>query len=213
MLISGGGTNLQALLAAIDADDDFGGEVVVVGADRRDAGGLAHATGRDIPVEVHELADSPDRATWEATLADRIAAHDVDIVVLAGFMKILSAAFVARWPDRIVNTHPALLPAFRGAHAVRDALAAGVKVAGATVHLVDVEVDAGAILGQRPVAVEADDDEESLHARIRAVEHELLPDCVRALCQDRVERVGDIVHIRGARNSGGRASTDSEEPS
>ncbi len=193
VLISGGGSNLRALLDAITADAGFGGEVVVVGADRADATGLDHAQAAGIPVVVEELArgaDAASRGAWEHRLAEGVAAHDPDVVVLAGFMRILSGRFLDRWPDRVVNTHPSLLPAFRGAHAVRAAIEHGVKVTGCTVHLVDEEVDHGPILAQEAVPVLPGDTEVALHERIKAVEHRLLPACVRALCHDRVRLVG-----------------------
>jgi len=195
VLASGRGSNLLALLDAIDADPDFGGQVVVVASDRPQAGALQHATDRGVATLLVEPADHPDRATWERALIDGLCAHDVEVVVLAGFMRILSASFVDTWPDRIVNTHPSLLPAFPGAHAVHDALAHGVKVSGVTVHLVDHGVDTGAIIAQRAVDVRSDDDEESLHERIRDVEHVLFPQVVRLLCHHRVERRGRHVHV------------------
>ena len=196
VLVSGGGTNLQALLDAVDADPDFGGEVVVVGSDVADAGGLERARDRGIATVVQRLAAHPDRATWEAALRADLEAHRVDAVVLAGFMRILSGAFLAGWPDRVVNTHPSLLPAFRGAHAVRDALAYGVRVTGCTVHLVDEQVDHGPIIAQQAVEIRPDDDEDALQERIKRIEHVLLPACVKLLCHDLVEVVGRAVHIR-----------------
>ncbi len=200
VLVSGSGTNLQALLDAIASDHDFGGEVVVVGSDREDAGGLERARGADIATVVETLAAHPDRATWEATLRQRLETHRPDAVVLAGFMRIVSGAFLAGWPDRVINTHPSLLPAFRGAHAVRDALDHGVKVTGSTVHLVDEQVDHGPIVAQRAVEVREDDDEVTLHARIRQVEHTLLPACVKLLCHDRLVVDGRRVHTRPDRS-------------
>jgi phosphoribosylglycinamide formyltransferase 1 len=196
VLVSGSGTNLQALLDAIAADPDFGGEVVVVGSDRPDAGGLDRARAAGIATVAQPLTAHPDRPTWEAALRADLAAHQPDVVVLAGFMRLLSGSFLAGWPDRVVNTHPSLLPAFRGAHAVRDALAHGVKVTGCTVHLVDEQVDHGPIIAQEAVAVQPDDDETTLHERIKAVEHRLLPAGVRALCHDELELVGRHVRQR-----------------
>ena len=193
VLFSGGGSNLRALLDAIAADAGFGGEVVVVGTDRAEAAGLTHAEVAGTPTVVEELprgADARTRAAWEQRLADGLAAHAPEVVVLAGFMRILSGDFLARWPNRVVNTHPSLLPAFRGAHAVREAIAHGVKVTGCTVHLVDEEVDHGPILAQEAVPVLPGDTEVALHERIKAVEHRLLPACVRALCHDGVTVVG-----------------------
>jgi phosphoribosylglycinamide formyltransferase-1 len=142
-------------------------------------------------------ADHADRPAFDLALRDRVAAARPDVVCLAGFMRILGPGFVRAFPDRIVNTHPSLLPAFRGAHAVRDALDYGVKVTGCTVHLVDEEVDHGPVLFQSAVPVEAGDDEDRLHERIKAEEHRLLPLAVRLLAQGRVRiegRRARIVH-------------------
>jgi phosphoribosylglycinamide formyltransferase 1 len=197
VLISGGGTNLQALIDAIASDPGFGGKVVVVGADRPDAGGLERARRAGIPTVVHPVRAFPDRSSWEAALRGELEQYAPDVVVLAGFMRILSGAFLAGWPDRVVNTHPSLLPAFRGAHAVDEALAHGVKLTGCTVHLVDEQVDHGPIIAQAAVEVRPDDDAARLHDRIKAIEHELLPACVRLLCHDRLEVAGRVVHVRG----------------
>nr|MBA2529152.1 phosphoribosylglycinamide formyltransferase [Euzebyales bacterium] len=134
-----------------------------------------------------------DRAAWEAELAATVAAAGPDLVVLAGFMRILPGAFVARWPT--LNVHPSLLPAFPGAHAVREALAYGVKVTGATVHFVVEQVDAGPIVAQQGVAVAPDDTPDTLHARIQVVERRLLPDCVALFCADRLAVDGRHVRI------------------
>jgi phosphoribosylglycinamide formyltransferase 1 len=195
VLVSGSGTNLAALMAAIDADPDFGGRVVVVGSDRPGIGGLDRAERAGIPTVCEIPAEHPDRPTWERALVAGLQAHRPDTVVLAGFMRVISDAFLSRWPGRVINTHPSLLPAFRGAHAVRDALAYGVKVTGSTVHLVDEEVDHGPIVAQRPVTVAAYDTEATLHERIKAVEHELLPACVKLLCQGRLEVDGRHVRV------------------
>ena len=195
VLISGGGSNLRALLEATAADPFFGGEVVVVGTDRNDAGGLQHARDAGIPTVVEVLDRGADRAAWEDRLAAGLAERDAEVVVLAGFMRILSGRFLARWPHRVVNTHPSLLPAFRGAHAVREALEYGVAITGCTVHLVDEQVDHGPILAQEAVPVLADDTVDRLHERIKAVEHRLLPTCVRLLCHDRLRIEGRRVRI------------------
>lgn len=195
VLVSGSGTNLQALLDAIDADPDFGGRVVVVGSDRPDAGGLQRAADAGIPTVATALADHPDRPTWERALTDRLRDHEPDVVVLAGFMRILTGEFLRHWPGAVVNTHPSILPAFRGAHAVREALEWGVKVTGCTVHLVDEQVDHGPIVAQQVVEVREDDDEDSLHERIKAVEHELLPAVVRLMCHGRVSLDGRHVRV------------------
>lgn len=186
VLISGSGTNLGALLARIGADPGFGGEVVVVGCDRPDAPGLGIASAAGLPTVVHPPATYPDRPSWEAGLQRDLEEHGPDALVLAGFLRVLSGPFLAGWPDRVLNTHPSLLPAFPGAHAVRDALAHGVKLTGCTVHLVDEEVDHGPIVAQRAVEVAEDDTVSSLQDRIKAVEHDLLPTCVKLLCSGRL---------------------------
>ena len=189
VLVSGSGSNLQVLLDA----PDLGADVVLVASDRAGAGGLDRARRAGVAAVAVAPADHPDRPTWEAALADVVAGAEPDVVVLAGFMRILSAAFVVRWP--ILNVHPALLPAFPGAHGVRDALAWGVKVTGATVHYVDEHVDHGPIVLQGAVDVREDDDEATLHARIQAVEHRLLPEAVRLHCSDRLRIEGRTTRI------------------
>lgn len=195
VLVSGSGTNLQALLDTAGADPDFGGEIVVVGSDRADVKGLQRARDAGVPTVTEALDTHPDRPAWERALTDRLLDHGPAAVVLAGFMKVLSPAFLAHWPRRVVNVHPSLLPAFRGADAVGDALDYGVKVTGVTVHVVDEQVDHGPIIDQRPVRVEPGDTPESLHARIQAVEHELLPRCVKLLCHGRLAVDGRHVRI------------------
>ncbi|MGY1610292.1 MULTISPECIES: bifunctional phosphoribosylaminoimidazolecarboxamide formyltransferase/IMP cyclohydrolase [unclassified Geodermatophilus] len=179
VLLSGTGSLCASLLAAAD-DAEYPAEVVAVGSDR-DAAGLEHARRRGLPTFTVRLRDFPDRAAWDAALAGAIAAHRPDWVVSAGFMRIVGPAVLARYEGRLVNTHPALLPAFPGAHAVRDALAAGVPVTGSTVHLVDAGVDTGPVLAQREVAVLPGDDEDRLHERIKAVERTLLVETVARL--------------------------------
>jgi phosphoribosylglycinamide formyltransferase-1 len=176
VLLSGTGSLCAALLAAAD-DPAYPAEVVAVGSDRV-AEGLAHATGRGLPTFVCAVGDHPDRAAWDRALAAAIAVHRPDLVVSAGFMKIVGPAVLEAFGGRLINTHPALLPAFPGAHAVRDALAAGVPVTGATVHVVDAGVDTGPVLAQREVPVRPGDDEALLHDRIKAVERELLVETV-----------------------------------
>lgn len=189
VLISGSGSNLQALLDT----PDLGGHVVLVASDRPGAGGLARAEAAGVPTAVVDYATHDDRAAWEAALADRISQADPDLLVLAGFMKILSGGIVGRWPT--INVHPSLLPAFAGAHAPRDALAWGVKLSGATVHFVDEQVDHGPIIAQQAVPVLPDDTVDTLHARIQAVEHRLLPQVVQAICAGRVHVEGRHVHL------------------
>jgi phosphoribosylglycinamide formyltransferase-1 len=174
VLVSGAGTLLQALLDAADPDL----QVVAVGADRGGIEGLARAQRAGLEHFVVRLAEHPDRAAWDAALTEAVAAHQPDLVISAGFMKIVGPAFLARFGDRTINSHPALLPSFPGAHAVADALAAGVSVTGATVHVVDAGTDTGPVIAQRPVAVTDTDDVASLHERIKVAERELLVEVV-----------------------------------
>jgi phosphoribosylglycinamide formyltransferase 1 len=173
VLVSGTGTNLQALL-------DAGLPVVAVASNRAGAGALTRAG--EIPAAAFELADFPDRAARDAAMAAWLEEHGVRLVVLAGYMHLLTPAFLDQFPDAVVNVHPSLLPAFPGAHAVEEQLAAGVVESGATVHLVDEGVDSGEILAQERVSVLPTDTAESLHERIKSVEHRLLPEVVRELC-------------------------------
>ena len=182
MLASGRGSTLQALLEA-GQDGAYGARVVAVGSDRAAAPALDRARQARLPVLVVPLERGDDRAAWDARLADAVAAHEPDLVVLAGFMRILGAGFLARFGGRVVNTHPALLPAFPGAHAVADALAYGVKVAGVTVHLVDEGVDTGPVVAQAAVPVLEDDDEATLQRRIQQVEGPLYVDAVGRLAR------------------------------
>jgi phosphoribosylglycinamide formyltransferase 1 len=179
VLLSGTGSLCAALLAATD-DPGYPADVVAVGADR-EAPGLEHARERGIATFVEPLPAHPDRAAWDRALAADIAAFEPDLVVSAGFMKIVGPAVLAAFGGRLINTHPALLPAFPGAHAVRDALAAGATVTGSTVHLVDAGVDTGPVLAQREVPVLPGDDEARLHERIKDVERELLVATVAGL--------------------------------
>jgi phosphoribosylglycinamide formyltransferase-1 len=183
VLVSGHGSNLQALL-------DAGMPVVLVAADRHDAYGLERARRAGVDTAVVRPADHPDRPAFDLALRELVAGARPDVVCLAGFMRILGPAFVRAFPERIVNTHPSLLPAFRGAHAVREALAYGVKLTGCTVHLVDEEVDHGPVLFQAAVPVEPGDDEDRLHERIKQEEHRLLPLAVRLLAEGRVRVEG-----------------------
>lgn len=176
VLVSGSGTLLQALLDV--AGPDYPARVVAVGADRPEAAALHRAEGCGLPAFVVGLGQHPDRASWDAALTEAVAAHQPDLVVSAGFRKILGPAFLGRFGGRIMNTHPALLPAFPGPHPVADALAHGVRVSGATVHLVDAGVDTGPILAQRAVEIRPDDTEDQLHERIKIVERRLLVDVV-----------------------------------
>ena len=179
VLLSGTGSLCAALLAATD-DPDYPATVVAVGADR-EAAGLEHARRRGLATFVCAVPDHPDRAAWDRALAAELAAHEPDLVVSAGFMKLVGPAVLDAFGGRLINTHPALLPEFPGAHAVRDALDAGAAVTGATVHVVDAGLDTGPVLAQREVAVLPGDDEARLHERIKDVERELLVQTVASL--------------------------------
>ncbi|KAF4406253.1 MULTISPECIES: phosphoribosylglycinamide formyltransferase [Streptomyces] len=186
VLVSGSGTNLQALLDAVAAapDGSYGAEIVAVGADRGDIAGLERAERAGLPVFVCRVRDHATRGAWDRALAEATAAYEPDLVVSAGFMKIVGREFLARFGGRFVNTHPALLPSFPGAHGVRDALAYGVKVTGCTVHFVDDGVDTGPIIAQGVVEVRDEDDESALHERIKEVERQLLVDVVGRLARN-----------------------------
>lgn len=180
VLASGSGTLLQSLIDTVQADG-LDAAIVAVGSDVPDALALERAWRAGIPAFCCRPGDFADRAAWDAALLAQVSAYDPDWVVSAGFMRILGAPFVDAFPGRVINTHPALLPAFPGAHAVRDALVYGVKVTGCTVHVVDHGIDTGPVLAQRAVTVDPDDDESSLHERIKQVERQLLVETLAAL--------------------------------
>ena len=182
VLVSGSGSNLQALLDA-STREDAPFRVVAVGADRDGTGGVERAARAGIPAFVCRVPDYVTRADWDLDLERQVSEHRPDLVVSAGFMKVLGPAVLSA--HQVLNTHPALLPSFPGAHGVRDALAHGVRVTGCTCHWVDAGVDTGPILAQRAVAVEAGDTVEILHERIKVVEREVLVDVVRGLSADR----------------------------
>lgn len=183
VLVSGSGTNLQALLDAC-ADPAYGAVVAAVGADREGIGGLDRAQAAGVPTFVLPVTEHASRADWDAAFADLVAAHRPDLVVSAGFMRLAGPAFLARFGGRYVNTHPALLPAFPGMHGARDALAHGVKVTGATVFVVDAGVDTGPIVGQVAVPVRDEDDEVALHERIKVEERRMLVDVVGRMVRE-----------------------------
>jgi phosphoribosylglycinamide formyltransferase-1 len=186
VLVSGSGTNLQALLDAIEETgaEEYGAEIVAVGADRDGIEGLARAERAGLPTFVVRVKDHATREQWDAALAEAVTAHRPDLVVSAGFMKIVGKEFLARFGGRFVNTHPALLPSFPGAHGVRDALAYGAKVTGCTVHFVDDGVDTGPIIAQGVVEIRDEDDEGALHERIKEVERRLLVDVVGRIARN-----------------------------
>ena len=197
ILISGRGSNMMAILKAM-SDGDLDAEIAVVLSNRESAGGLdlAKAAG----IKTHVLSHRPykKREDFEDALADALLSHGVEVVVLAGFMRLLGARFLDRFPNRVVNIHPSLLPAFPGLHAHEQALAYGTKVSGCTVHLVDEGTDSGPIIDQAVVPVLEGDDVDSLSARILVQEHKLLPRALRWLLEGRLEIV---VEPEGGRQS------------
>lgn len=184
VLVSGSGTILQALLDAAAGSRAADFSIAGVISDRADAAGLDRARAAGVPTAVVALGDFPDRATWDGAVARAVSVFSPDLVVLAGFMRLLGSGYLAVHGGRTINTHPALMPAFPGAHAVRDALAYGVKVTGVTVMIVDEGVDSGPVVAQRAVEVADEDDEATLHERIKVVERELLVDVVARMVGD-----------------------------
>lgn len=195
VLVSGSGTNLQALLDAC-AEESYGATVVAVGSDREDIEGLARAERAGVPTFTRRVADFETRDGWDRALTTVVERFDPDLVVLAGFMKLVSEDFLAKFPT--VNTHPALCPSFPGMHGPRDALEHGVKVTGATLFFVDGGVDTGPIIAQRAVEVLDGDDVESLHERIKGVERAMLVDAVGRLARDGWTVEGRHVRLGGA---------------
>ena len=179
VLVSGSGTNLEALLTSLP-ESGIPAHVVAVGADQ-EADGLAHARTRGIDTFVVPLSSGADRNSWGDTLGDTLEGYQPDLIVLSGFMKLLPPSLVSRFSPRIINTHPSYLPEFPGAHAVRDAVAAGATQTGASVIVVDDGVDTGEILAQQRVPIHSDDTEDALHARIKILERSLLLDVLRTL--------------------------------
>ncbi|HJR88608.1 MAG TPA: phosphoribosylglycinamide formyltransferase [Aeromicrobium sp.] len=183
VLVSGVGSNLQALIDA-SQDPAYGAQIVAVGADRTDIEGLTRAERAGIPTFVVQLSDFDSRAEWDVALTEHAAKYDPDLIVLAGFMKLVGPAFLERFGGRTVNTHPSLLPSFPGTQGPRDALNHGVKVTGATLFLVDDGLDEGPIIAQVAVEVEPDDDVESLHERIKVAERDMLATWVGRLARE-----------------------------
>jgi len=183
VLVSGAGTNLQALLDAC-ASASYGARVVAVGADRGGIAALARAEAAGIPTFTLRVRDFPTREAWDRALTAACAGFEPDLIVLAGFMKLVGAAFLAAFGGRVINTHPALLPSFPGMHGVADALDHGAKISGCTVFLVDEGTDSGPIIAQAAVPVHDDDDEAALHERIKVAERALLAETVGRLARD-----------------------------
>ncbi|WP_290513291.1 phosphoribosylglycinamide formyltransferase [Aeromicrobium sp.] len=197
VLVSGSGTNLQALIDA-STHPDYGAEIVAVGADRDGIEGLTRAERHGIPTFVLPVSAHPDRPAWDVALAEAVASYDPDLVVLAGFMKITGPAFLALFGGRTLNTHPALSPAFPGMHGPREALAYGVKVTGATLFVVDEGVDTGPIVAQVAVPVLDDDDEAALHERIKVSERAMLVEWVGTLAREDFHLDDRAVRLGGA---------------
>src|ERR1700729_1892080 len=192
ILISGRGSNMAALIAAARAAD-FPAEIAVVISNRADAGGLEKARASGIPtLAIESKPFGTDRAAFEAALQSALDQHSVELICLGGFMRLLTAEFVQRWYGRMLNTHPSLLPSFPGLEPQAQALGAGVKISGATVHFVIPETDAGPILMQGAVAVDDDDTPETLAARILTIEHRIYPDALRLVASGRIRIEDDI---------------------
>ncbi len=194
VLVSGTGTNLQALIDAC-ADPAYGATVVAVGADRDGIEGLARAERAGIPTFVRQVGQFETREGWDRAVRDIVARFDPDLVVLAGFMKLVGADFLAAFGGRVVNTHPALSPAFPGMHGPADAIAYGVKVTGATLFVVDGGVDTGPIVAQTVVTVEDDDTAETLHERIKVAERAMLVDSVGRMAREGFRMDGRRVRL------------------
>ena len=184
VLISGSGSNMEALVDACE-QGEVPGSVVAVVADR-DCGGLALAERRGVETHIVDFKAHGSREEWSEALRDVVMKFDPDLVVHAGFMRIISPVYVDAFPGKLINLHPSLLPSFPGAHGVRDALAHGAKVTGSTIHFIDYEVDHGPIILQEAVRIEQNDTEETLHERIKAVEHRLLPQVCRLVLDGKV---------------------------
>ena len=196
VLASGSGTNLQVLIDQLHHDENSGVEIAVVISDRRRAYALTRAKEAGIPTHVVRVRDFPDRDAFDAGISKILDRCEIELIVLAGFMKLFQPGFVRQYRNRIINIHPSLLPAFPGAHPVLDTLAYGVKVSGVTVFFVDEGVDAGPIIAQVSVPVFDDDDEESLLKRIHIEEHKLYPQVVRWYAAGAIEIVGRKVLVK-----------------
>ncbi|WP_310964506.1 phosphoribosylglycinamide formyltransferase [Nocardioides terrisoli] len=196
VLVSGSGTNLQALLDAC-ADPSYGAEVVAVGADRDGIQALTRAEQAGVPTFVHRVDDFPSRAEWDAAVTGEVSSYRPDVVVLAGFMKLLGSSYLPALGARTVNTHPALSPSFPGMHGPRDALEYGVRVTGCTLFVIDDGVDTGPIVDQRAVRVEDDDTVETLHERIKSAERSMLVEAVGRMAREGFRIEGRRVRFGG----------------
>jgi phosphoribosylglycinamide formyltransferase 1 len=202
ILISGRGSNMAALIEAATAED-FPAEIAVVISNRADAGGLEKARARSVPtVTIESKPFGKDRAAFEAVLQSALDQHRIDLICLGGFMRLFTAEFVQRWYGRMLNIHPSLLPSFPGIDPHGQALRAGVKISGATVHFVIPETDAGPILMQAAVAVRDDDTPETLESRILEIEHRIYPAALRLVAGDQIRIEGEICKTAGRADSG-----------
>ena len=198
VLVSGSGTNLQTLIEQLHQDETSGIKIAVVISDRRKAYALTRAKLAGIPTHVVRTQDFANRLDFDAEISKIIEHYAVELIVLAGFMKLFQPPFVQKYRNRILNVHPTLLPAFPGAHPVADTLAYGVKIAGVTVHFVDEDVDSGPIIAQSAVPVLDTDDEESLHNRIQVEEHKLYPEAIKWFAQGRLKIEGRKVIVESS---------------
>lgn len=196
VLVSGSGTNLQTLIEQLHQDATIGTEIAVVISDREKAYALTRAKRAGIPTHVVKTRDFENRVDFDAEISRLIEHYTVELVVLAGFMKLFQPPFVRKYKNRIINVHPALLPAFPGAHPVADTLAYGVKFTGVTVHFVDEGVDTGTIIAQSVVPVLDTDDEESLHNRIQVEEHKLYPQVIKWYAEGKLKVKGRKVVVK-----------------
>ena len=198
VLASGSGSNLQTLIDQLHRDESCEIEISVVISDRKKAYALTRAKNAGIPSYIVKAQDFPDRHAFDEKISELLDAHAVELIVLAGFMKLLQPTFVQKYSNRILNIHPALLPAFPGAHPVADTLAYGAKVSGITVHFVDEGMDTGPIIAQKSVPVFDDDDEDSLHARLQVEEHKLYPTVIKWYAENRIGFAGRKVIVKGS---------------
>lgn len=196
VLVSGSGTNLQTLIEQLHQDETSGINIAVVLSDRRKAYALTRAKRAGIPTHVVRTQDFTNRLDFDAEISRVIEQHAIELIALAGFMKVFQPPFVQKYRNRIINVHPTLLPAFPGAHPVADTLAYGVKIAGVTVHFVDEDVDSGPIIAQSAVPVLDTDDEESLHNRIQVEEHKLYPEVIKWYAQGKLKIEGRKVIVQ-----------------
>ena len=196
VLASDSGSNLQTLIDQLHCDESCDIEISVVISDQKKTYALTRAKNAGIPSYVVNAQDFPDRHAFDERISELLDAHAVELIVLAGFMKLLKPAFVQKYRNRILNIHPALLPAFPGAHPVADTLTYGAKVSGITVHFVDEGMDTGPIIAQKSVPVFDDDDEESLHARLQMEEHKLYPTVIKWYAENRISVAGRKVNVK-----------------